>query len=209
VRRPGSQFATAERATPSDAATRAALIEATSTLQTWSGLATVGAGYEVPCARGSSTKRPIPPTLDTALVSSNPRAPLWVWADTFVCVETGAEAITGSTRMKSATAQKLVLNAFSTAVMVRSGRTWSDLMVDMAATNAKLRGRLLHLFGQATGSGEADCETALAASGVEAKTALVVLLAGVDATAARAALGDAGGVVAAALGRLAESSLTP
>jgi len=144
----------------------------------------------------------------TALVSSNPKAPLSVWADTFVCVETGPEVITGSTRLKSATAQKLVLNAFSTAVMVRCGRTWSNLMVDMLATNAKLRGRLLHLLGQATGAEEADCEAALAASGGEAKTALVVLLAGVDATAARAALRDAGGVVAAAMARLSESSLT-
>lgn len=142
----------------------------------------------------------------TALVSSNPKAPLLEWAATFVCVETGPEVITGSTRLKSATAQKLVLNAFSTAVMIRSGRTWSNLMVDMVATNAKLQGRLLHLLAQATGASEADCEAALVASSNEAKTALVVMLAGVDAPAARAALRDASGVVATALALLSESS---
>ncbi len=141
----------------------------------------------------------------TALVSSNPEAPLSEWADTFVCVDTGPEVVTGSTRMKSATAQKLVLNAFSTAVMVRTGRTWSNLMVDVVASNAKLRGRLVHLLVQATGVDEADCEAALAASGSEAKTALVALRAGVDASAARAALAGAGGVVATALAGLAGS----
>jgi N-acetylmuramic acid 6-phosphate etherase len=135
----------------------------------------------------------------TALVTSNPDAPLASLVDTLVCVQTGPEAITGSTRLKSATAQKLVLNAFSTAVMVRSGRTWSNLMIDLVPSNAKLRGRVLRLLAQATGEDEATCEAALARAGQEPKTALVVLLSGVAPERARAALAAAGGRVAPAL----------
>ncbi len=78
----------------------------------------------------------------TALVTANPDAELAVLADILLAVRTGPEALTGSTRLKAGTAQKLVLNSFSTAVMIRLGRTWSNLMVDVVATNAKLRGRV-------------------------------------------------------------------
>lgn len=140
----------------------------------------------------------------TALITSNPGAPLNSLADTVICVETGAEVITGSTRMKSATAQKLVLNAFSTAVMVLTGRTWSNLMVDMVPSNNKLRGRLILMLSQATGQDEPSCEAALVASRGEAKTALVTMLAGVDPATARVTLAEAGGLVAGALDRLAD-----
>ena len=81
--------------------------------------------------------------------------------DVFVGVDTGPEVVTGSTRMKAATAQKLVLNAFSTAVMVRLGRVYSNLMIDMVATNAKLRGRMISILVEATGCAEAECRHAL------------------------------------------------
>lgn len=74
-----------------------------------------------------------------------------------VGVDTGPEAVTGSTRMKAGTAQKLVLNALSTAAMVRLGRTYSNLMTDMLASNAKLRGRQVRMLSQATGAPPADC----------------------------------------------------
>ncbi len=83
--------------------------------------------------------------------------------------------------------------------MGRTGRTWSHLMVDVAPSNAKLRGRLLRLLVQATGFDEADCEKALAETDNEAKAALVVLQTGVTPNRARAALAAAGGIVAAAL----------
>ena len=140
----------------------------------------------------------------TALVTSNPLAPLASIVDTVLCVETGAEAITGSTRLKSATAQKLVLNTFSTAVMVRTGRTWSNLMVDLVPSNAKLRGRVLALLVQATGEDAEACERALERAGREPKTALVTLLGGVDPEGARAALARGDGRVAEAL-RLLEA----
>jgi N-acetylmuramic acid 6-phosphate etherase len=138
----------------------------------------------------------------TALVTSNPAAPLAAWADISLVAQTGPEVIAGSTRMKSATAQKLILNSFSTAVMVRIGRTWSNLMVDLTPTNAKLRGRLVELLIQATDKSREECERALAESGNEPKTALVALRANVPASAARAALDGGGGVVASALDTL-------
>jgi N-acetylmuramic acid 6-phosphate etherase len=104
--------------------------------------------------------------------------------------------------MKAGTAQKLVLNAFSTAVMIRLGRTYSNLMVDLVASNAKLRGRMLDILGEATGLDEATCAQALTNAGGELKTALVAVLGGVDPARARAALDHAGGHVHAALAKL-------
>ncbi len=138
----------------------------------------------------------------TALVTSNPHAPLSRWADISVLIDTGPEVITGSTRMKSATAQKLVLNAFSTAVMIRSGRTWSNLMVDLVPVNAKLRGRVLRMLRESTGASAAACERALEDAGDETKTAIVMLCSGVGPVLARAALEDAKGHIATALGLL-------
>jgi N-acetylmuramic acid 6-phosphate etherase len=141
----------------------------------------------------------------TALVTSNPQAPLAGLVDIVLCVQTGPEAITGSTRLKSATAQKLVLNAFSTAVMVRTGRTWSNLMVDLVPSNAKLRGRVVRLLTQATGEDEATCERALTDAALEPKTALVSLLGAVTPQTARQALAAHGGRVALALAHVGES----
>lgn len=138
----------------------------------------------------------------TALVTSNPEAELAPLADHFLPVATGAEAITGSTRLKAGTAQKLVLNAFSTAVMVRLGRTWSNLMVDVVATNAKLRGRVLRILREASGASEDDARRALEDADGELKPALVTLLCGSGAEEARAALRGNGGSVARALAAL-------
>lgn len=142
----------------------------------------------------------------TALITSNPSAPLAAYADTVICLDTGPEVITGSTRMKAATAQKLALNAFSTAVMVRSGRTWSNLMADVVPSNNKLRGRLLVMMTQATGASYERCDAALGAAGGEVKTALVTLQTGSSMEAARHALAQADGVVGVALGLLASQA---
>lgn len=145
----------------------------------------------------------------TALVTSNPDAELAPLVDHLLAVDTGPEAITGSTRLKAGTAQKLVLNAFSTAVMVRLGRTWSNLMVDVVATNAKLRGRVVRILTEASGAGEAEARAALEASEGELKPALLVLLAGTDAAAARAALQAHEGSVARALTALTAADAAP
>ncbi len=135
----------------------------------------------------------------TALVSSNPDAPLARLADVHVAVDTGPEVIAGSTRMKAGTAQKLVLNAFSTAVMVQLGHTYSNLMAAMRVTNAKLRGRAVTILGEATGEPADVCAATLARADGDLRVALVCLLAGVTPTVAAEALGRAGGVVRTAV----------
>jgi N-acetylmuramic acid 6-phosphate etherase len=139
----------------------------------------------------------------TVLITANPGAPLAADCDVCVVLDTGPEAVSGSTRMKAGTAQKMALHTFSTAVMIRLGHTYSNLMVDMRPTNAKLRGRMLVMLAEATGADDETCAAALAAANGELKVALTALLAGVDAPAARAALGAADGYVRTALTRLA------
>ncbi|WP_197288839.1 N-acetylmuramic acid 6-phosphate etherase [Nocardia sp. NRRL S-836] len=137
----------------------------------------------------------------TVLISNNASVP--ITPDVLVALDTGPEAIAGSTRMKAGSAQKLVLTSFSTAVMIKLGRTYSNLMVSMRATNAKLRGRTIRILHEATGLPEQDCERALADSSGDLKVALVHLLSGVPTERAAAALEDAKGHVRDALDRLA------
>jgi N-acetylmuramic acid 6-phosphate etherase len=111
----------------------------------------------------------------------------------------GPEVISGSTRMKAGTAQKLILNTISTVTMVKLGKTFGNLMVDVVASNEKLRGRTRRAVELATGTSEETAEAALAAAGGDAKVAIVSLLAGLDAAAARAKLEQAGGKVRLAL----------
>jgi len=131
----------------------------------------------------------------TVLISANPTAEFATEVDVHVGVATGAEVIAGSTRMKAGTAQKLVLNAFSTALMVRMERTYSNLMVAVAASNAKLRGRIVRILVEATGLDVATCAQAAEAADGDCRLALVSLLAGVPVGTARAALTSAAGGV--------------
>jgi len=135
----------------------------------------------------------------TVLISSNPIAPLAGLADYLVVADTGPEAIAGSTRLKAATAQKLLLNALSTAAMVRLGRTFSNLMVSLSGANAKLRARQLRILAEASGADEATCRSQLALCGGDLRLALLCLLSGLEPDAAAKALGAAGGSVRAAL----------
>ncbi|RLK59891.1 MULTISPECIES: N-acetylmuramic acid 6-phosphate etherase [Actinokineospora] len=138
----------------------------------------------------------------TALVSNNPDAARAPGVDLVIAVDTGPEAISGSTRMKAGTAQKILLTTFSTAVMVKMGRTYSNLMVSMRATNAKLRGRSLRILREATGSGQQECSAALLAAHGDLKVAMVHLLSGVDVMDAARALAESSGHVRRALGLL-------
>ncbi|MEA2027325.1 MAG: N-acetylmuramic acid 6-phosphate etherase [Chloroflexota bacterium] len=124
----------------------------------------------------------------TVLVSSAPGGRIAEVADVHVFVDTGPEAIAGSTRLKAGTAQKMVLNSFSTAIMIRLGKTYSNLMVDVTHSNAKLRGRVLSILEEATGAAEDDCARALEGADGDVRTAIVILLAGASAEAASAAL---------------------
>jgi len=140
----------------------------------------------------------------TAVITSNPAAPLARVATVCVCAGTGPEAITGSTRLKAGTAEKMLLNGFSTALMVRTGRAYSNLMVEVMPVNDKLRARQLRLLTQATGAPAEQCATALAQAQGDLRVALVALLSGADPDTAQAAVAAAGGVVRDALAALSQ-----
>lgn len=123
----------------------------------------------------------------TGLISNNPHATLAAEVDVAVLLDTGPEVVTGSTRMKAGTATKMAINAFSTAVMVRLGKTYGNLMVDVAPTNDKLRARCVRMLVQATGAEVADAAAALAEAG-DIRTALVMLAADAPLGVAREAV---------------------
>jgi N-acetylmuramic acid 6-phosphate etherase len=135
----------------------------------------------------------------TACVVSVPDSELARIAEHEVAVVVGPEIVAGSTRLKAGTAQKLVLNSISTLSMIRLGKTYGDLMVDVASTNEKLRARARRTVRLATGAGDDAVDAALAAAGGEAKVAIVSLLGDVDAETARAQLERAGGNIRRAL----------
>ena len=131
----------------------------------------------------------------TAAVTGQQGSPLAALADIAIEVPVGREVVSGSTRLKAGTAQKIVLNAFSTALMVRRGRTIGGLMGGMRVSNTKLRGRALDVCVQAIGCTEAAARAALEEAGWQLDVALVMLAAGVDAGEARERLQAAGGAI--------------
>ncbi|MGF2950373.1 N-acetylmuramic acid 6-phosphate etherase [Microbacterium alcoholitolerans] len=135
----------------------------------------------------------------TALISSNPHARLASLADTNIVLDTGPEVLTGSTRLKAGTAEKLVLNGFSTALMIAVGRTWSNLMVSVVATNAKLRDRTLRILREAANLDDQTAQAQLDAADGDLKTAIVASVLHTDVAAARCLLADSSGSVRDAL----------
>ena len=132
-------------------------------------------------------------------LACNRPSPVGDLADVSISPLVGPEVLTGSTRLKAGTAQKMVLNMLSTGSMVRLGKTYSNLMVDVQATNAKLRGRARRIVAEACGVDEARAAELLGSAGGEVKVAIVSGLTGVSPDEARARLRDTGGVVRAAL----------
>lgn len=114
-------------------------------------------------------------------------------ADLGVLLDTGPEPLTGSTRLKAGTSQKIALNTISTAVMVRLGKVYDNLMVDVVATNAKLRARALRLVMQLTGTNAGRAQELLQQANGSVKTAAAMHARGVDAAAARKLLDAADG----------------
>ena len=134
-------------------------------------------------------------------VTCCPGSPVTEAADIAIAPAPGPEVVTGSTRMKSGTAQKMVLNMLSTGAMIKLGKVYGNLMVDVKPSNEKLIDRCRRIVCTAA---EVDGETAgeaLEQCGWRPKTAIVMLRLGVDAEAARKLLEDGGGRVAAALER--------
>ncbi|MET9804535.1 N-acetylmuramic acid 6-phosphate etherase [Streptomyces sp. NPDC006368] len=120
-------------------------------------------------------------------------------ADHGIEVVVGPEFITGSTRLKAGTAQKLVLNMISTITMMRLGKTYGNLMVDVRATNDKLRARSRRIVAQATGASQPEIDAALEATDGEVKPAILTLLADIDAPTAERLLKESNGHLRKAL----------
>jgi N-acetylmuramic acid 6-phosphate etherase len=135
----------------------------------------------------------------TVALCNNPGSPLAQACELAILLDTGPELISGSTRLKAGTAQKIALNTFSSAVMVRLHKVYGNLMVDLRATNAKLVQRALRLTVRASGTSPAQAHSALDACGWRVKTALVMLKTGLAAAPAQAHLDRCDGNVHQAL----------
>ncbi|MFF4537655.1 N-acetylmuramic acid 6-phosphate etherase [Streptomyces aureus] len=135
----------------------------------------------------------------TVGLSCNAHSALAAAADHGIEVVVGPELLTGSTRLKSGTAQKLVLNMLSTITMIRLGKTFGNLMVDVRASNEKLRARSRRIVALATGASDEEIEHALAATDGEVKNAVLTILGGVDGPTAARLLEESGGHLRAAL----------
>lgn len=131
----------------------------------------------------------------TIAVVCNPGSPVAAAAQIPIEVVVGPEILTGSTRLKAGTAQKMVLNMISTGAMVKLGKVYSNLMVDVQPTNQKLHDRAIRIVDAITGVGQSEAAALLEAAGGQVKTAVVMGLAGVSATEAEQRLAASGGRV--------------
>lgn len=134
-----------------------------------------------------------------AALTCNPNSAMAQVADVALTPVVGPEVVTGSSRMKAGTAQKLVLNMLTTGAMIRSGKVYGNLMVDVEATNQKLVQRQINIVRQATDCDEATAQQALAACQGHCKTAIVMVLAGLQADEARILLSQNHGFIRQAL----------
>lgn len=136
----------------------------------------------------------------TIAIANNPQSPLLAAAEHAILLDTGAEAIAGSTRMKAGTAQKIALNLLSTAVMLRLGRVYKGMMVDMRVSNRKLHRRAIGMVGEIAGVEPARAKAALDRANGEIKLA-VLIARGETLERSAAMLAAAGGNLRIALGR--------
>jgi N-acetylmuramic acid 6-phosphate etherase len=135
----------------------------------------------------------------TAALTCNPNSPMSQAADVALTPIVGPEVVTGSSRMKAGTAQKLVLNMLTTGAMIRSGKVYGNLMVDVEATNQKLVQRQINIVKQATDCDDATAQQALSACQGHCKTAIVMVLAGLNAKEATSLLSQNNGFIRNAL----------
>ena len=137
-------------------------------------------------------------------VTSNPRTPVARAAKISIVTPTGPEAITGSTRMKAGTAQKMVLNMLSTAAMIRLGRVYGNWMMGVALTNRKLQDRSMRILEEASGATPANAARALRQSGHTMDVAFIMLKTGASARVAKLCLRNAKGNIREALAKTFE-----
>ncbi len=136
----------------------------------------------------------------TVALSCNPASTIADIADIAISPVVGPEVLTGSTRLKSGTAQKLVLNMLTTASMIRIGKIYQNLMVDLNPSNKKLVARATRIVMQTTGCAAQQAKQALAQTGNDVKLAILVTITGMGVEEARVALGKAGGFLRKAIG---------
>jgi N-acetylmuramic acid 6-phosphate etherase len=137
----------------------------------------------------------------TVAVTSNLRMPVGRVAKIVIAPEVGPEVLTGSTRLKAGTSQKMVLNMLSTGVMARLGHVYENLMIDMMLTNEKLAERAVRILVEASGASVSAAEQALRAGGHDLRVGLVMLKMGIGAAEARKRLRGAAGDLRGALGK--------
>lgn len=135
----------------------------------------------------------------TVALSCNPGSAIGEIADIAIAPVVGPEILTGSTRLKSGTAQKLVLNMLSTASMIRMGKIYENLMVDVAISNQKLFVRAQRIVMEATGCDAEEAKNYLTVSGSDVKLAIMIAITGLEAQEARKALAEAGGFLRKAI----------
>lgn len=135
----------------------------------------------------------------TVALTCVPDAQLSRLADISIVPVVGPEVLTGSTRMKSATAQKLVLNTLSTAAMIRIGKTYENLMVDVAVSNQKLTARAVEIIHEVTGAERSEAKVLLAESGNDVKLAILMKLTGLGKEQSHACLNKSGGFLRTAI----------
>ena len=135
----------------------------------------------------------------TACICGSFNTPAAALADCAIEFSAGPEILAGSTRLKSGTCQKLILNMLSTSVMIRMGRVYKNLMVDVRATNEKLRERCRRIVTEACGCDLETADRALKETGSDCKTAIVMILLDTDRETAEQRLAAAGGFVRDAL----------
>ncbi|HTQ96581.1 MAG TPA: N-acetylmuramic acid 6-phosphate etherase [Candidatus Acidoferrum sp.] len=138
----------------------------------------------------------------TIAVTANHKSPLAKTAKIAITPDVGPEVLTGSTRLKAGTAQKMVLNMLSTATMVRLGHAYENLMIDLTKTNHKLRDRAKRILMEATGKSVSETEHALRQSQHNLRVSLIMLKRNISAERARTVLENAGGDLRRALGEL-------
>ncbi|MEV4735859.1 MULTISPECIES: N-acetylmuramic acid 6-phosphate etherase [unclassified Microbacterium] len=142
----------------------------------------------------------------TVAIASNSDSEIGAAADIAIEVVTGPEFISGSTRLKSGTAQKLVVNMLTTLSMIKLGKTYHGVMVDLLATNEKLHARSIRTVTELTGASVDEASAALSAADGSVKLAILMLMTGAGADAAANALRDADGVLRVAIAAVGERS---
>jgi len=158
----------------------------------------VAASGTTPYVRGALAKARELGALTIAL-ANNAGTPVLLEAEHAITLDTGPEVISGSTRLKAGTAQKIALNTFSSALMVRLNKVYGNLMVDLVPTNAKLVKRAVRLTMLATQCDEQTARTTLEAADFQVKVAIVAILRSINVDAARERLQSTGGSVRASL----------